>query len=387
MKLKKWLVGLGFLAFFAKAFCIEKSDHRVDSALLHLMENYNVPVVGYAIIHNYQIVAAETLSIDPKIPVTETSEFQAASISKSLAAYGALRLVAEGKLNLDTPVNEKLSSWKIPENNFDKNNPVTLRQILSMTSGLSVSGFTGYAQEQALPTDIEILNGKFPVNNSPVQVAYPPGTKYSYSGGGYQVMQELIQDVQAKPFPEVMKQLVLDPLSMQNSHYEFPVSESLKKNLVPAFLRDGAEIKGGWLNYPYPAAAGLWSTPEDLAKFVINVSESFISNKQGLLPKNLAHEMLTRQAHSPFGLGVLVDGQGQDINFQKGGHNLGYHSQILMFPKTGEGVVIMTDSENGEAIINTIIPFIAKEYGWKTYTPSFDEATLQNPVSRKFAGL
>lgn len=374
MKFKTFRIflGIGILAISGNAFSLE-SDIKMDSALLHLMETYHVPVAGYAIIDHGQIVAAETLSIDPKIKVTKDSEFQAASISKSIAAYGALRLVSEGKLNLDEAVQNKLSSWKIPKNNYDKNHPITLREILSMTSGFSVSGFGGYAQEAPLPNAEEVLDGKSPANNSPVLVSYQPGSKYFYSGGGYQVLQQMIQDVEKKPFTEVMKKLVLDPLSMNNSHYEFPVSENRRAKMVPAFLGDGTEIKGGWHNYAAPAAAGLWSTPEDLAKFAIDVSNSYVSNKVGLLPKNISYQMLTRQANSSFGLGVVVDGAGKNISFRKGGHNTGYWSEMLMFPVTGKGVVIMTDSENGEALINTLIPFVAREYQWRTLTPSFDE--------------
>lgn len=366
------VLGLVIWAIFGNAFSFD-SDSRVDSALWHLMETYHVPVAGYAIIDHYQIVAADTISMDPKIRVSRESDFQAASISKSVAAYGALRLVSLGKLNLDEPIKNKLSSWKIPKNRYDKDHPITLGQILSMTSGLSVSGFGGYAQSASLPTAEEVLDGKSPANNSPVLVLYQPGSKYSYSGGGFQVLQQLMEDVEKKPFSDTMKNLVLKPLGMNNSHYEFPVSAKLRAQMVPAFLVDGEEIKGGWHNYAIPAAGGLWSTPVDLAKFAIDVSRSYLSNTAGLLPKNLAYQMLTRQPQSPFGLGLVVDGSGKYISFRKAGHNTGYWSELLMFPGTGQGVVIMTDSENGEALINTFIPFIAREYQWHTLTPSFDE--------------
>jgi CubicO group peptidase (beta-lactamase class C family) len=373
MKLPKIIFTIGMLAVFGSGFGAEKNDPKVDSALLHLMETYHVPVVGYAIIDHYQVVAAGTLSIDPKITVSSDSLFQAASISKSMAAYAALRLVSRGILNLDAPVNDKLSSWKIPQNDFQKNHPVTLREILSMTSGLSVNGFSGYAQEKSLPNLRQVLKGKSPANNTPIEVTYQPGSKYFYSGGGFQVLQQVIEDVEKKPFADSIKELVLNPLGMQNSHYEFPVSEKWRSKIVPAFLSDGAEIKGGWDNYAASAAAGLWSTPEDLAKFAIDVSHSFVTNRVGLLGKNDAYQMLTRQANSYFGLGVVVDGTGKNLSFRKAGHNTGYYSELLMFPGAGQGIVIMTDSENGEAIIHTLIPFVAREYNWATCTPSFDE--------------
>jgi len=135
-------------------------------------------------------------------------------------------------------------------------------------------------------------------------------------------------------------------------------------------------VKGGWNNYAIAASGGLWSTPSDLAKFSINIAKSYKGNNQGLIPQSLAMDMLTRQKNTDFGLGVVVNGQGRTLNFRKGGHNLGYHNELLMFPNTGQGIVIMTNSENGTAVINYIVPIISHAYRWPCYFPYFDELVV-----------
>ncbi len=344
-----------------------------NNALISAMKTYHVPVVGYAIIDHGKIVASDTVSIDPAIHVSENSLFQAASISKSITAYYALKLVSQNKLMLDKPVNDQLTSWKIPENNYSKNNPVILRQILAMTSGLSVSGYPGHAQGEALPTLKEILNGQTPANTPPIKIFYQPGSRYFYSGGGFQVLQQLIEDVTQQPFEKSINEQVLKPLAMTQSTFEYPLDDNLRKQAVPAFLADDKMITGGWNNYAIAAAGGMWSTPSDIAKFVINISNSFLGNANSFIPKSLATQMLTRQQNSDFGLGVVVNGEGATLNFRKAGHNLGYHNQMIMFPNSGKGVVIMTNSENGDTLINYIIPIIAHQYHWPCYFPYFDE--------------
>ncbi len=341
--------------------------------MLAVMKAYNVPVVGYAIIKNNRVVEAQTLSIDPKIRVSRRSLFQAASISKSLSAYAALYYVARKKLDLDTPVNDALISWKIPENNFDKTSPVTLRQILSMTSGLSVSGFPGYANGETLPTLTQILNGLPPANNKPIRVFYRPGSKYFYSGGGFQVLQQLLADTTKMPFSELMNTKILKRIKMNDSVFQFPLSRKYRRRAVPGFLANGEEVKGGWNDYAIAAAGGMWTTPSDLAKFILNVSKGYMGQVNGIVNLKTAREMLKRQENSSFGLGVEVNGQRASLNFRKGGHNLGYESQLIMFPDAGKGLVIMTNSENGSKLINYMMPIIAYKNHWGCYFPSFDE--------------
>jgi CubicO group peptidase (beta-lactamase class C family) len=337
------------------------STASIDQALTYIMQAYNVPVVGYAIIKHNKIVAVQTVSADPSIIVNTHSMFQAASITKSISAYTALILVQNRKLNLDTPVNDELKSWYITNNQYTLNHPVTLRQILSMTSGLSVGGYPGHSQGEALPTLNQILNGEPPANTPATQVFYQPGSRFFYSGGSYEVLEQLITDVSGQSFAAVATKNVLNPIGMDDSTFDFPLSGQLKSKAIPAFLADGSMIPGGWNNYAISAAGGLWSTPSDLAKFAINVNDAYLG-KGGLVSQKLAKQMLKRQPNSPFGFGVVVNGSGKDLNFTKTGHNLGYYNTMTIFPNTGQGIVIMTDSENGIFAIAYIEPILVHQY-------------------------
>lgn len=364
-------IGISIL-FFNNCFASDYNQN-IDHELILAMKTYRVPVVGYAIIKNYKIIAVKTLSIDPKIEVSDSSLFQAASISKSMSAYGALKLVSQGKLMLDVSVNDQLTTWKIPDNHYNKNNPVTLRQLLDMTSGLSVSGFPGHTQGEKLPTLNEVLDGKSPANTPPIRIFYKPGIQYFYSGGAFEVLEKLIEDSTKQSFQSWMNNNILKPLNMNDSIFQYPLNKKLAAIAVPGFLNDGKMIKGGWNNYAIPGAGGAWSTPADIAKFAINISNAYLGKENNVISRSVATQMLTRQKNTDYGLGVVVNGNGKTLNFRKAGHNAGYHNEMIMFPNSGDGVVIMTNSENGEYIINYIIPLIAQKYRWPCYFPYFDE--------------
>ncbi len=372
-KLLKTVFVIGVLiVFFTNCFA-DQNNLDINQELLVAMKAYHVPVVGYAIIKNYKIVSSDTLSIDTKLAVSKNTLFQAASISKSVSAYGALKLVSENELNLDEPVNNQLKTWKIPVNKYNKNDAVILRQLLDMTSGLSVSGFPGHVQGQQLPTLKEVLDGEPPANTPPIRVFYKPGSQYFYSGGAFQVLEQLIDDTTKQPFSVWMENEILKPLNMDQSIYQYPLNKQLRDIAVPGFLSDGSMVNGGWNNYAIGAAGGLWSTPSDLAKFVITVSNSYLGKDNNIITQSIAEQMLTRQQNTDFGLGFVVNGEGNTLNFRKGGHNLGYQNELIMFPNDGDGVVIMTNAENGNYLINYIIALIAQKYRWPCYFPYFDE--------------
>ena len=367
------ILAIGLL-FLSAANCqANQINSDINQKLLDVMKSYRVSVVGYAIIQNYKVVTSETLSIDPKLKVSKNSLFQAASISKSVSTYGALKLITQNKLKLDDIVNDRLTSWKIPANEKYKNNPVMVRQLLDMTSGLSVSGFPGHEQGEQLPTLLEVLNGKPPANTSPIKVFYKPGSQYFYSGGAFQVLEQVIEDITKQPFAPWMNNEILKPLTMEDSIYQYPLDKKWSSIAVPGFLLDGSMVKGGWNNYAIAGSGGLWSTPTDLAKFAINVSNAYLGRNNSVVKEPIAKQMLTRQKNTDYGLGVAINGNGKNLNFRKAGHNLGYHNELIMFPNSGDGVVIMTNSENGEYIINYMIALIAQKYHWPCFFPYYDE--------------
>jgi phospholipase A1 len=316
----------------------------------------------------------------PKLKVTTDSKFQAASISKIVTAFAALRLVARNKLNLDENINDKLRSWKIPINNFTASKKVTLRNILNMTSGLSVSGFSGYPVGAKLPSLLQILEGQQPANSEPVLVTFTPGTKYFYSAGGFLVLQQLIRDVVGTNFAMAMHHLVLNPLFMRQSFYAKSLHKHFWRKEIPGFYSTSDArkimIPGGWHNYPELASNGLWSTPKDLARFVINIMQSYQGKPSGLLPQSVAKQMLTKQKNTLFGLGVMVQGKDKNLNFIKIGKNFGYIAVIIGFPNTGQGAVLMINDDNNFACVAKIVYAIERKYKW----PIFPAKKLEQEV-------
>ena len=338
------------------------------------MREYHVPAVSLAIIDHGKIVYSHAYSINKKLTVTTHSRFQSASIGKSVTAYGALLLVDKGKVELDQNVNDYLKTWKIPENAYTTQYKVTLRNILDMTSGLSVSGFAGHFVHDPLPTLKQILNGESPAENQPVRVTFVPGSRYYYSGGSYEVLEQLIEDRTHSSFRKFMKKNVLQPLQMNHSEFIALPSRKLQQQTVPGFLKNGEMIPGQWKIIPALGAGGMWTTPTDLAKFAINVFQSFHGKKKGLLSQKLSHEMLTRQKNTDFGLGVIVDGERQTLNFRKEGHNIGFYNWLIAFPNTEQGAIVMTNSENGIPVIKGTIQAIAQLHKWPKHSPLIDES-------------
>ena len=234
--------------------------------------------------------------------MTTSTLFQAGSISKSVSGLGALRLVEQGRLTLDEDVNTKLVAWKVPENAFIKEKKVTLRGLLSHTAGLTVHGFPGYDTDGPVPTLVQVLDGAKPANTRPIRVDIPPGTKWRYSGGGYTVMQQLIIDVTGKPFPPFMQESVLGPLAMKKVRSNNLCRPRRRNCTATGHLQDRSLVKGKWHIYPEMAAAGLWTTPSDLARFAIGVQEALAGRSDKTLSKRMARQMLTEEKES-YGLG------------------------------------------------------------------------------------
>lgn len=340
---------------------------KLDTQLIESMHQFHVPVVGYAIINNGHMTLANTISIDKNIHVSNNTLFQAASISKPFTTMAALMLTQHNDLLLQQPANHYLTSWKIPQNPFNKKHPVLIKYIMDMTSGLSVHGFTGYPRNKPMPTPIQLLNGTPPSNTPAVQVFYRPGTKYFYSGGSFQVLQQVITDVTHQPFINHMNKDILKPLDMKNSIFGYPlVNKTFLSRAVPGYLKGKTlnMVPGGWHNYAGTGSGGLWSTPSDIAKFAMNISNSYLGKNGGMLTPAMAQQMLKKRKHTTFGLGVHLGGNKQNLYFSKAGDNLGYKCYMIMFPKLGKGLIIMTNSDNARLLIYHFIALVAKQYHW-----------------------
>jgi len=345
---------------------IDGAEKRVS--LNQAMALLNIPSVSLALIDDGGIAFARAYGGQ----ATPDTLYQAASLSKFVAAVGAMRLVDGGKLKLDENVNDRLISWRVPSNAFDATHKVTLRGLLSMTGGIGVPGFLGYEVGQPLPTLTEVLDGTPPANSDPVTVIAIPGSAYHYSGGGYEIIEALMQDVTGEQFAKLMQRLVLGPAGMGNSSLEQPPAPMLLAEAASGHFSDGTELPGRWHIYPEHAAAGLWSTASDLARLLVQINRAWRGESDSFLAPDTAREMLKRQNGGPYGLGAAVAGEGAALALMKRGQNVGYQGYLILFPAAGQGMVVLTNSDNGSKLADALIARAAGAYGWPSLPPLVD---------------
>lgn len=351
---------------------IVQGEPSIPMKLIDRMRVYKTPGVSIAFINNGRIEWARGYGVreaGSREPVTTETLFQAGSISKPVTAIAALRLAQAGKLNLDEDVNQKLVSWKVPENEFTKEKKVTLRGLLSHSAGVNVPSFIGYLTNEPVPTLVQILDGVKPANTPPIRVDAVPGSGFRYSGGGYTIVQQLLIDVQKKPFPNLMNELVFEPLKMKHSTFQQqPLPKNLANLAATGHNFNGEPPPGRWRILPEMAAAGMWTTPSDLARLAIEVQKAQAGSSNKFLSAAIVNQMLTTQS-GDWGLGFSVEGSGQTRRFSHGGSTLEFNSYLVAYNQTGQGVVIMTNSLRGERIINELLRSIAREYGWSDFQP------------------
>lgn len=336
------------------------------------MDHYNVPGISIAVIKDRKLHWAKGYGIantieNKNIEVTSNTLFQAGSISKPVAALSILKLVEEGKLDLDENINTYLQNWEVPESEYTKEQKVTLRRILSHTSGLTVHGFPGYATDEPLPSLIQVLNGEG--NTAPIILDTIPGSIWRYSGGGYTLMEKVVEDVSGWGFEKVMKDKILQPLGMAHSTYEQPLPKNLESSASIAYNRKGEAVNGLWHNYSEKAAAGLWTTPTDLSKYVIEIQEILAGKNNGVLSKETV-EMMLKKGLNGWGLGPATKWEGDSLLFQHGGKNEGFTNDLIAFAYKGNGVIVMTNADNGGPLIQEIVQSISTYYDWGIRNPT-----------------
>jgi CubicO group peptidase (beta-lactamase class C family) len=326
--------------------------------------------VSIAVIDGGKIVKATGYGIADVAsgrPIDESTLFQAASLSKPVTALGALILVEKGALALDEDVNVRLASWKLPASPLSVTEKVTLRRLLSHTAGTTVHGFGGYAIGAPLPDLVQILNGAKPANSPAVRVTKTPGAESIYSGGGYTIVQQLMVDASASSFSALMKALVLDPLGMIHSSFLQPLAPRSAARAATGHGTWGRAVAGRWHVYPELAAAGLWTTPSDLACFVIGIQRALAGQPDTVVSQSTARLMIT-EVKDGYGLGLGVGGKpgSGDTLFAHEGRNEGFDSLFADLASAGKGAVIMIDRNDNSGAMMEVLRAIAKEYDWNT---------------------
>ena len=343
-------------------------DGLGTSTVAELMEEFGVPGVSVAVIQDFKIHWAKAYGVadvETGQLVDIETMFQAASISKPVAAMGVLRAVQDGLFSLDDDINDILDSWTLDGREFTRNRPVTPRSLTSHTSGLGDGfGFPGYDPEQPLPTTVQILEGHELSNVGSVFMEREPMTFYEYSGGGVTVMELALSDVRRRPFVDVLQEGVLAPIGMTRSSYAQPISPEHNQNAARAHDNNGDSRGPKWHVYPEHAAAGLWTTPTDLARLIIEVQRSASGESNRVLSQSMIQEMLNPVGVGPFAVGFTVSKIGEGWYFSHGGSNWGFRALMLAHKVKGYGLVVMTNADQGSTVINEIGRRIQHTYNW-----------------------
>ena len=327
----------------------------------------STPALAAAVIDNGEIVFARGYGLTRAggdEAADDDTVFSVGSVSKIVNAALILRLVADGALDLDKDINTYLTSWKVPDNVYAREAPVTLRNLLSHTAGFTVHGFPDFQPGDDLPTAIETLEGERPARTDPVRVTFTPGERMRYSGGGTTVSQVLVEDVTGLSYNEAARKYVFDPLGMTRSTFANPLPAS-HGNIARAHDDRGepTALPRGWEAMPEMAASGLWASAGDLSVFLLALIQS-VRGESDFLPEALAIDMMTRESHSWHGLGPRLNGEGETFVFHHGGANDSYRAWIEGHPETGDGALFIANSRNGHFILREARLSAARAFDW-----------------------
>jgi len=354
------------------------------------MEYFKIRGLSIAVVHNYKIEWARgygVMDTATQQPVTAQTLFQAGSISKSLNAVGVLKLMQDKKLDLYTDINTYLSSWKFPYDSLSKGKKITIANLLSHTAGLTIHGFPGYKRSDTIPSLPQVLNGKHPANTEAVRSQFEPGLRFQYSGGGTTISQLIVQDVTHEPYDEYMWKNVLKPLDMTMSSYTQPPSKDKEKFIATGYRADGKEVEEKYHVYPEQAAAGLWTNPTDLAKYIVDTQLSLQGKSNKILSQEMTKLRLTPYIDSSAAFGVFIDEHGGEKYFGHNGADDGFLSAYTGTFESGNGVVVMVNSDNG-VLLSEVMNSVATVYGWKDYyKPVIKKiVSISDSVFNKYAG-
>ncbi|HMG04080.1 MAG TPA: serine hydrolase domain-containing protein [Chthoniobacterales bacterium] len=361
---------LVLMALLCSGRAVPARADQVDDVINARMKARQISGLSLAIIDGGKIVREQGYGFTDKsgkTPVTASTLFQAGSISKPVAALGALYLVDKGLLSLDEDVNTKLRTWTLPQNKFTDARKVTLRLLLSHSAGMTVHGFPGYRVGAPIPTLIQILNGEKPANTDAIRVDRTPGTEWKYSGGGYLVMQQMVIDVTRKPFAQFMDETVLKPLGMSSSTYSQPLPDDMAARAAKGYGGIfNQPVEGDWHIYPEMAPAGLWTTAADLARFAIGIQKSVSGQSNPVISQPLTQEMLTSQKNND-GLGLFLKSSGKTLRFGHDGADAGFDALMKAYAYQGKGAVVLINKNDDWKAMSEILSVIAEQYRWPDY--------------------
>ena len=377
----------GLLLFFccAASLSARKTDARIDAVenglqpafvlqsgqekpprwtLRERMSFHKVPGISVAVIDNGRIDWAMGYGVaeaGSSRAVNTDTLFQAASIGKVVTAATVLALVDRGRLDLDADISTCLRSWRIPDSVYARETKVTLGRLLSHTAGFRKGRSGEFEYDFSLPTLLQLLNGESPSPHPPVTLLAEPGSLWQYSNVGFYIVQQVLEDACAKPFSEIVAEMVLKPLGMTRSFYSQRLTAELESNAAFAHDRDGNLIKGRYHVYPaFGSGTGFWSTPSDLARLALGLHKAFSGRPNPLFSRKLAIRM-SLPVLGQYGLGLFSQPGDQRSAFHPG-DTTGYHNLMRIHLSRGCGFVVMTNGDNGTRLYDELQRAIAGEY-------------------------
>lgn len=336
--------------------------------LTQWLDALDIPGLSVAVIDDNELAWAQGFGVADAttgVRMTDATVLQAGSIAKPITAMASLRMVEQGALSLDTDINDALTSWSLPASEFTRTTPVTLRHLLAHTSGITPIGFPGYAPDAMIPSPQQILNGEAPANTPAASVLTAPGESMQYSGPAYTIVQVAMTDTAGVAFPDVMRTSVLAPLNMNSSSFQEPPPLLLRPRLASGHGLGGNVIEGRWRIHPEMAAAGLWTTPSDLAKVAIEMTLARRGQSSRILSQDMASRMLSEEMNGA-ALGWMVSSG--DVFWHNGGTE-GFRAQMRMLSASGDGIVLMSNSDNGMDVFGAVMNAVAAANDWPNYTP------------------
>ena len=398
MLTRRLLLAAGLTAFAGPVQAFEDRIARIESRLVprivlrdrpepprtlaERMAHYRVPGVSLAFFDDGGVVWTRChglLRAGGTRRVDEETLFQASSVSKAATAMAILRLVREGRLDLDGDIAPRLRAWRLPQTPFTAREKATVRRLLSHSAGVTVHGFAGYGPREPLPITVQILSGAAPANNPPVTVDAVPGSIWRYSGGGYVLLQQLAEEATGQSFAEILSRTLLAPAGMGRSRLDQPLPAGLWENAARGHAADGSALPGGAMTFPELAPAGLWSTPSDLARMAIALNAEHAGRADRLMGQALAREMLTVQS-GDWGLGVDLTALPGELSVSHVGTNPGYQAYLIFSPGRKQGLAVMTNGASQSGFFLEIVMAVAREYGWPGFTQTVRDTVAVPPA-------
>lgn len=361
---------------------VVRGETYEDYTISKRLARYGAPNASVAVIDGGEVVLARSWGENAD---AETL-FQAASLSKAISAAGMTAFALDKGIDLDADLTPLMKSVDIASIN-PGGTPVTLRGLLSHMAGATVGGFEGYARDGEIPSNLEVVKGSPRTNSEPVRIDPDPKSRFRYAGGGYQLAQAFIEEVSGRPFAAVMKEYVLGPAGMTRSTFDQPLPPERTSEATFGYRRDGSPIAGGgWNVYPEQAAAGLWTTPEEYARFIVALMKAKDGDASGGISPAVARELLS-ETGDEYRLGIVLTGDGKEERLEHLGGNEGFRTGFLAMPQLKQGVVVMANSDVGLPIVFEITRAADAVYGWGVRTPREVELYALSPEALQvFAG-